>query len=136
MTTGGAHSGLEHLLYEVKKIVVGQDHFLELTEHSARMRTHGARQLHRQRGRARHDLRVTDSARGGANDGDRIDAGVRVEAPILCRQERVLRDRPELGQARKTRAGSVARAYLAQQPILGVDDLQRRLGVRVFERVG
>src|SRR6187401_3425308 len=29
MTTGGAHSGLEHLLYEVKKIVVGQDHFLE-----------------------------------------------------------------------------------------------------------
>jgi MoxR-like ATPase len=29
MTAGGAHSGLEHLLYEVKKIVVGQDHFLE-----------------------------------------------------------------------------------------------------------
>jgi MoxR-like ATPase len=27
--TAGAHSGLEHLLYEVKKIVVGQDHFLE-----------------------------------------------------------------------------------------------------------
>jgi MoxR-like ATPase len=26
---GGAHEGLEHLLYEVKKIVVGQDHFLE-----------------------------------------------------------------------------------------------------------
>jgi MoxR-like ATPase len=25
----GAHEGLEHLLYEVKKIVVGQDHFLE-----------------------------------------------------------------------------------------------------------
>jgi MoxR-like ATPase len=25
----GAHRGLEHLLYEVKKIVVGQDHFLE-----------------------------------------------------------------------------------------------------------
>jgi MoxR-like ATPase len=25
----GAHQGLEHLLYEVKKIVVGQDHFLE-----------------------------------------------------------------------------------------------------------
>jgi MoxR-like ATPase len=25
----GAHAGLEHLLYEVKKIVVGQDHFLE-----------------------------------------------------------------------------------------------------------
>ena len=29
MTAGGAHSGLEHLLYEVKKVVVGQDHFLE-----------------------------------------------------------------------------------------------------------
>src|ERR1041384_2413673 len=29
MTTDGAHSGLEHLLYEVKKVVVGQDHFLE-----------------------------------------------------------------------------------------------------------
>jgi MoxR-like ATPase len=27
--TDGAHTGLEHLLYEVKKIVVGQDHFLE-----------------------------------------------------------------------------------------------------------
>ena len=26
---GGAHEGLEHLLYEVKKIVVGQDHFLD-----------------------------------------------------------------------------------------------------------
>src|SRR5271156_1022778 len=26
---GSAHEGLEHLLYEVKKIVVGQDHFLE-----------------------------------------------------------------------------------------------------------
>lgn len=25
----GAHAGLEHLLYEVKKVVVGQDHFLE-----------------------------------------------------------------------------------------------------------
>ena len=25
----GAHQGLEHLLYEVKKVVVGQDHFLE-----------------------------------------------------------------------------------------------------------
>ena len=25
----GAHPGLEHLLYEVKKVVVGQDHFLE-----------------------------------------------------------------------------------------------------------
>src|SRR5665811_1882063 len=25
----GAHEGLEHLLYEVKKVVVGQDHFLE-----------------------------------------------------------------------------------------------------------
>src|SRR6201992_1289815 len=25
----GAHQGVEHLLYEVKKIVVGQDHFLE-----------------------------------------------------------------------------------------------------------
>ncbi|HJT42135.1 MAG TPA: MoxR family ATPase [Rhizomicrobium sp.] len=25
----GAHRGLEHLLYEVKKVVVGQDHFLE-----------------------------------------------------------------------------------------------------------
>src|SRR6201991_2605992 len=25
----GAHKGLEHLLYEVKKVVVGQDHFLE-----------------------------------------------------------------------------------------------------------
>jgi MoxR-like ATPase len=25
----GAHDGLEHLLYEVKKMVVGQDHFLE-----------------------------------------------------------------------------------------------------------
>ena len=25
----GAHEGLEHLLYEVKKMVVGQDHFLE-----------------------------------------------------------------------------------------------------------
>ena len=25
----GAHEGMEHLLYEVKKIVVGQDHFLE-----------------------------------------------------------------------------------------------------------
>ena len=25
----GAHDGLEHLLYEVKKVVVGQDHFLE-----------------------------------------------------------------------------------------------------------
>src|ERR1700710_683406 len=24
-----AHAGLEHLLYEVKKVVVGQDHFLE-----------------------------------------------------------------------------------------------------------
>lgn len=29
MTTTGAHPGLEHLLYEVKKVVVGQDHFLE-----------------------------------------------------------------------------------------------------------
>src|ERR1700759_1141273 len=29
MTTAGAHPGLEHLLYEVKKVVVGQDHFLE-----------------------------------------------------------------------------------------------------------
>jgi MoxR-like ATPase len=29
MTASGAHAGLEHLLYEVKKIVVGQDHFLE-----------------------------------------------------------------------------------------------------------
>ena len=29
MTADGAHSGLEHLLYEVKKVVVGQDHFLE-----------------------------------------------------------------------------------------------------------
>ena len=28
-TASGAHEGLEHLLYEVKKIVVGQDHFLE-----------------------------------------------------------------------------------------------------------
>jgi len=27
--TASAHAGLEHLLYEVKKIVVGQDHFLE-----------------------------------------------------------------------------------------------------------
>jgi MoxR-like ATPase len=27
--TDGAHTGLEHLLYEVKKIVVGQDYFLE-----------------------------------------------------------------------------------------------------------
>src|ERR1700690_2420531 len=27
--TSGAHQGLEHLLYEVKKVVVGQDHFLE-----------------------------------------------------------------------------------------------------------
>ena len=25
----GAHKGLEHLLYEVKKVVVGQDYFLE-----------------------------------------------------------------------------------------------------------
>src|SRR5258707_10357298 len=25
----GTHAGLEHLLYEVKKVVVGQDHFLE-----------------------------------------------------------------------------------------------------------
>jgi MoxR-like ATPase len=29
MNTSGAHAGLEHLLYEVKKVVVGQDHFLE-----------------------------------------------------------------------------------------------------------
>ena len=29
MQAGGAHQGLEHLLYEVKKVVVGQDHFLE-----------------------------------------------------------------------------------------------------------
>jgi MoxR-like ATPase len=29
MAMAGAHQGLEHLLYEVKKIVVGQDHFLE-----------------------------------------------------------------------------------------------------------
>ena len=29
MNADGAHAGLEHLLYEVKKIVVGQDHFLE-----------------------------------------------------------------------------------------------------------
>ena len=29
MITTGAHPGLEHLLYEVKKVVVGQDHFLE-----------------------------------------------------------------------------------------------------------
>src|SRR5450432_1684213 len=29
MNTNGAHAGLEHLLYEVKKDVVGQDHFLE-----------------------------------------------------------------------------------------------------------
>jgi len=29
MQAGGAHEGLEHLLYEVKKVVVGQDHFLE-----------------------------------------------------------------------------------------------------------
>ena len=29
MNPSGAHSGLEHLLYEVKKVVVGQDHFLE-----------------------------------------------------------------------------------------------------------
>src|SRR6184192_875175 len=29
MTTTSAHPGLEHLLYEVKKVVVGQDHFLE-----------------------------------------------------------------------------------------------------------
>src|SRR5579863_10676632 len=29
MATSSTHEGLEHLLYEVKKIVVGQDHFLE-----------------------------------------------------------------------------------------------------------
>jgi MoxR-like ATPase len=29
MQASGAHEGLEHLLYEVKKVVVGQDHFLE-----------------------------------------------------------------------------------------------------------
>src|SRR3954468_12757836 len=29
LVMAGAHSGLEHLLYEVKKVVVGQDHFLE-----------------------------------------------------------------------------------------------------------
>jgi MoxR-like ATPase len=29
MNTSGTHQGLEHLLYEVKKVVVGQDHFLE-----------------------------------------------------------------------------------------------------------
>src|SRR5437588_5245198 len=29
MPMAGAHQGLEHLLYEVKKVVVGQDHFLE-----------------------------------------------------------------------------------------------------------
>jgi MoxR-like ATPase len=29
MTGNAAHQGLEHLLYEVKKVVVGQDHFLE-----------------------------------------------------------------------------------------------------------
>src|ERR1700719_3133250 len=29
MNTSGAHAGLEHLLYEVKKVVVGQDRFLE-----------------------------------------------------------------------------------------------------------
>ncbi len=29
LVMSGAHQGLEHLLYEVKKVVVGQDHFLE-----------------------------------------------------------------------------------------------------------
>jgi MoxR-like ATPase len=29
LVMSGAHPGLEHLLYEVKKVVVGQDHFLE-----------------------------------------------------------------------------------------------------------
>jgi MoxR-like ATPase len=29
MNMSGTHQGLEHLLYEVKKVVVGQDHFLE-----------------------------------------------------------------------------------------------------------
>jgi len=29
LAMSGAHQGLEHLLYEVKKVVVGQDHFLE-----------------------------------------------------------------------------------------------------------
>ena len=76
--------------------------------------------------------RCSTLARGRARDAERIDAPVRIEAPVLDRQERLRQERRQLAQRNRRAAHLAARR---EHAAVEADDLDRGRTLRNFERL-
>jgi hypothetical protein len=110
-------------------------HLAELAEEIAAMRTHEARELHRERRRARHDSAIPERRRCRARDRQRIDARVRVKPPVLGREQRFDRVLADVVERNPPRARRVVRAHLAQQAAVAIEVARRLRSRRAFAKL-
>ena len=95
---------------------------VELAEEVAAVRADQARELHRQRRRARYDPRVRQVGPRGPRHRERVYTGVIEEAPVLGREHRVLQVVAHLGERHGARPCRIVRPHLAHRAAVAIHE--------------